>query len=133
MKIESKIVTVNATSEKTYRLVSNFNNFGSSLPTEVQNWVSTENQCSFEINGMAKISIDIVEKKEFERITYKASANQPIGMTIVGNIEDKGTFCNVSIQLDADVPMALSMMVKKPLMNFVNILVDKVKEVAEKA
>lgn len=132
MKIDSKKTVINATPAKTFGLVSNFNNFGSSLPEEVKNWQSTENQCSFEISGMAKISIEIIDKKEFSSITFKATANQPIGMVIIGNIEDKGEACIVSISIDADVPMALSMMVKKPLENFVNILVDRVKQVAEK-
>lgn len=132
MKIDSKKTVINATSAKTFGLVSNFNNFGSSLPEEVKNWQSTESQCSFEINGMAKISIEIIDKKEFSSITFKATANQPIGMVIVGNIEDKGDSCVVSISIDADVPMALSMMVKKPLEKFVNMLVDRVKEVAER-
>lgn len=132
MKIDSKKTAIYATSAKTFGLVSNFNNFGSSLPSEVTNWQSTENQCSFEISGMAKISIEIIDKIEFSNITYKATANQPIGMVIVGTIEGKGDSCIVAISIDADVPMALSMMVKKPLEKFVNILVDRVKEVAER-
>ena len=36
------------------------------------------------------------------------------------------------IVLEADVPMALSLMMKKPLEKFVDVLVDKVKEVAER-
>ncbi len=133
MKIESKKNVVNATSSKIFQLVSNFNNFGSSLPKEVQNWQSTENKCSFEISGMAKINIEIIDKKEFSQITYKASANQPIGMIIIGHINEIGDSCEVSITLEADVPMALSMMVKTPLQNFVNVLVDRVKEVSERS
>ncbi len=132
MKIDSTRVEIKATAEKTYRLVSNFNNFGRSLPAEVQNWQSTENNCSFEISGMAKIAIEIIDKKEFESITYNLTANQPVGMTIIGKIEQVGDTCIASLHLDADVPMALSMMMKKPLQNFVNVLVEKVKEVAEK-
>lgn len=132
MKIDSTRVEIKATAEKTYRLVSNFNNFGRSLPAEVQNWQSTENNCSFEISGMAKIAIEIIDKKEFESITYNLTANQPVGMTIIGKIEQVGDSCIASLHLDADVPMALSMMMKKPLQNFVNVLVEKVKEVAEK-
>ena len=132
MKIDSTRVEIKATAEKTYRLVSNFNNFGRSLPAEVQNWQSTEHNCSFEISGMAKIAIEIIDKKEFESITYNLTANQPVGMTIIGKIEQVGDSCIASLHLDADVPMALSMMMKKPLQNFVNVLVEKVKEVAEK-
>lgn len=133
MKIESKRVEILASAETTYRLVSNFNNFGSSLPPEVKNWQSTEDNCSFEISGMAKINIDIVDKKPFQSVTFKATANQPIGMVLVGNIEENGTSCFTTIVLDADVPMALSMMVKKPLENFVEVLIQKVKEVAERS
>jgi hypothetical protein len=132
MKIESKRVEIKASAEKTYGLVSNFNNFGSSLPPEVKNWQSTENNCSFEISGMAKINIEIIDKKPFRSVTYKATANQPIGMVLVGNIEEEGTSCFATIVLEADVPMALSMMMKKPLEKFVDVLIDKVKEVAER-
>lgn len=132
MKIDSNKVEINATAEKTYRLVSNFNNFGRSLPAEVQNWQSTENNCTFEISGMAKIAIEIIDKKEFESITYQVTANQPVGMTLIGQIVSVGENCTASLHLNADVPMTLSMMMKKPLQNFVNVLVEKVKEVAEK-
>ena len=42
---------------------------------EVKDWRSTENNCSFEINGMAKINIDIIDKQPFRSVTYKATAN----------------------------------------------------------
>jgi len=132
MKIESKRVEIKASAEKTYGLVSNFNNFGSSLPPEVKDWRSTENNCSFEINGMAKINIDIIDKQPCRSVTYKATANQPIGMVLVGHIEEVGSSCCAKIVLEADVPMALSLMMKKPLEKFVDVLVDKVKEVAER-
>jgi hypothetical protein len=132
MKIESKRVEIKASAEKTYGLVSNFNNFGGSLPPEVKDWQSTENNCSFEINGMAKINIDIIDKQPFRSVTYKVTANQPIGMVLVGNIEEVGSSCFATIVLEADVPMALSLMMKKPLEKFVNVLVEKVKEVAER-
>lgn len=132
MKIDSNRTPINTSAAKTFELVSNCNNFGNSLPPQVENWASTENTCSFEISGMAKISIEIIDKKPNESITYKATANQPVGMVIVGKIEDCGNTCIASIHLDAEVPMALSMMIKKPLEKFVNALVEKVKMVAEK-
>ena len=131
MKIESNSVIINASASKTYELVSNCNNFGGSLPKEVEKWESTETTCSFEISGMAKISIEIIDKQPNESVTFKATANQPIGMTIIGKIEDHGSSCVASVLIDADVPAALSMMVKKPLEKFVNALVEKVKVVAE--
>jgi hypothetical protein len=132
MKIESNHTKINASASKTFDLVSNCNNFGTSLPPEVEKWESTENTCSFEISGMAKINIEIIDKQLNKSVTFKATANQPIGMIIVGNIEDQGVSCNAFINLDADVPVALSMMVKKPLEKFVNVLMEKIKEVAEK-
>lgn len=131
MKIESNRVKINAPAEKTYQLVSNFNNFGASLPPEVKNWKSTENNCSFEVSGMAKINIDIIDKVPFESVTYKVSANQPIEMVLIGKIQAELDFCFAQIFLDAEVPTALALMMKKPLENFINVLVNKVKEVAE--
>lgn len=133
MKIKSKTETINNKSNVVFKLVSNCNNFGKVLPDKVSNWESTENSCSFEVSGLAKISINIVEKVENQKVVFSATANQPIKMKMICYIDDiSANICNCFIEMDLDVPIFLTPMVKNPMENFVETLIEKIKIESEK-
>jgi len=133
MKIESNHLNINAIQNTIYNLVSNCNNFGNVLPEQLKNWESTEDSCSFEIASMAKVKIIITEKEYDRKVIFKATADQPMSMVIICNIiYIDNNSSEVFLDLDVDVPAMVSMMVKKPLENFANVLVDKIKIEAEK-
>jgi len=108
-EIKSEKLEVNNSAEKIFSFLSNFNNFKSLMPEQVSEWKSTEDTCSFTIQGLPSIGMKIHEKIPFKKITYTSQGNSPLGFELILN------------------PM-LSMVASKPLQNFVNILNQKLKD-----
>lgn len=133
MKIEGQKATIQTSAQNVFKLCSNCCLFGSTLPPQVTDYTATENECHFNIQGMAKIDLTIVEKIEYTTIHYQATADKPINLDLFININDCGNYCESYINIDVDIPVFIAGMVKKPLQNFADQLIEKIKEKAEQA
>jgi len=133
MKIESQKAKIQASAERTYAVCSNCNDFAAALPGQVSDWKSTENDCSFTIPGIAQIRLNIVEKTEFSKIRFQAKADKPVEMELSVYINALESGCEASVLIDANIPVMFVMMVKTPLQNFADQLIEKIKIKAEKA
>lgn len=129
-KVESRIGEIKAKDETVYRFLTDFNNFRDLVPGDkISNWESSEDHCRFSINGIGDVGLNILEKKPFNTIKYGGDslANVHFNLWIqLKRIEDTDT--RVKITIKADLNPMLSMVAKKPLQDFVNILVDKLEE-----
>ena len=125
--VESRIGKIKAKDETVYQFLSDFNNFRDLVPADkISNWESSEDHCRFSINGIGDVGLNILEKKPFNTIKYGGDslANVHFNLWIqLKRIEDGDT--RVRITIKADLNPMLSMVAKKPLQDFVNILVDK--------
>ncbi len=130
--IESKKQSINNSKENVYSFLSDFNNFEKLMPEQINNWQSTKDTCSFTIQGMADLNMRIAEKKESEYIKYTAEGKNPFDYFLESKlIENDNGNCIAQIIFNAKLNPMLKMMAEKPLQNFVNLLVDKLKEVME--
>lgn len=127
-KIESEKVGVNSSAKNVFDFLSNFNNFQKLMPTQVTNWASTENDCSFTINGMATIGMKMLEKTPCSLIKITASGKTPFSFHLNVYLEDAAEKCNAQLIFEADLNPMLKIMVEKPLTNFFNILAKKLQE-----
>lgn len=133
MKIESQKVKIQASAERTYTVCSNCNDFAAALPGQVSDWKSTENECSFTIPGIAQIYLNIAEKTEFSKVHFHAKADKPVELELFVYINGSESGSEASILIDADIPVMFTMMIKTPLQNFANQLIEKIKIKAEGA
>lgn len=129
--VESKTVTIAVPAEKLFTYLGNFNNFQHLMPPQVTKWQSTEDTCSFNIQGMADIELHMAEKLPCETIKIKAGGGTPIGLSMTWKFSGNNEITDARLILDADLNPVMAMMAKAPLNNFVNLLVDKLKELAE--
>jgi carbon monoxide dehydrogenase subunit G len=129
--IESKTVAIAVSADRLFNYLGNFNNFQHIMPPQVTKWQSTENNCSFNIQGMADIEMEMTEKVPFESIKISASGSTPVSLHMTWKFLGKDDKTDTRLILDADLNPMLAMMAKAPLNNFVNLLVDKLKELAE--
>lgn len=128
-RIESNKTSVNKSSEEVFNFLSNFNNFQKLMPEQVTNWQSTEDECSFTIAGMASLGMKIVEKKPNELIKVIRNGNAPFDFTLECLLNEKSPAeSEVQLAFNADLNPMLKMMAVKPLTNFLNILVQKLKD-----
>lgn len=127
-KIDSDTVTIQKPAEEIFNFLGNFNNFQKLMPEQVSNWQSTDEECSFTIAGMATLGMKIQEKKPNSLIRVMRHGKAPFDFFLNCNIEEKGQDCAVQLSFDADLNPMLKMMAVKPLTNFLNLLVNKLKE-----
>ena len=133
-KVESKEVEINSSAEKIFNFLSDFTNFSLLVPDKVENWKATKEKCSFKVTGLTDFGMEISNKTPFTSIVIvnDKDISSPLPFTFnweFDSINDSKTKVRSFFNLDIN-PM-MSMMVKKPLQNFMDVLVDKLKEKME--
>jgi carbon monoxide dehydrogenase subunit G len=130
-RIESDKTIVNKSPEEVFNFLSNFNNFEKLMPEQVTNWKSTEDECSFTISGMASLGMKILEKKPHNFILVGKHGSAPFDFTLECTMSEKNpSEAEVQLAFNADLNPMLKMMAVKPLTNFLNILVTRLKDIA---
>jgi hypothetical protein len=131
-EIKSDLVLINKNAKEIFIFLSNFDNFGKIMPEQVINWKSTADSCSFTIKGMADLALKTSEKTEFSKIIWSTIGKAPFDFTLSSFLSSQTeNQTDAKIILEADLSPMLKMMALKPLTNFVNLLVNKLKEVIE--
>ena len=128
----SEKITINRSPEDLFVFLSDFNNFEKLMPEQVINWQATKENCSFTIKGMADLAMKMGQQTEFSVVTYISDGNKPFAFdlnTYFSAVDTDKT--ETQIILNADLNPMLKMMAGRPLKNFVNLLVNKLKEVIE--
>ena len=59
---KSDKITIQKSQEDIYAFLSDFNNFEKLMPEQVTNWQSTDESCSFTIQGMADLKMKMERK-----------------------------------------------------------------------
>ncbi len=129
-RIESDTVEVNKTAVGIFTYLSNFNNFKSLMPHQVTEWESSENECTFNLNGMAKIGMRIVDKTPNSNIKITSFGKVPFEFTLnVIITETAANACKGQLVFESDINPFMKMMVEKPLTHFFNGLAQKMKDI----
>jgi carbon monoxide dehydrogenase subunit G len=128
-RLESDKVTINKPAAEIYNFLSDFNNFGHLMPEQVSDWKSTADECSFTIKGMASLGMKITEKSPNSFIKIARNGKAPFDFNLLVNIEDNGSDSNVQLLFDAELSPMLKMMASRPLTNFLNLLVNRLKDI----
>jgi len=127
----SNTIPIKKSNGDIYHFLNDFNNFEKLLPEQVINWQSTQNSCSFTIKGMADLAMVLGECNEPDLVVYKSVSPSPFEFSMKFNLSSKGPSADVYCNLEAKLNPMLKMMASRPLQNFVNILVEKLKETLE--
>jgi len=129
---KSDKILINKPAEDIFTFLSDFNNFEKLMPEQVTNWQSSKEFCSFTIQGMADLAMEMGPKTEFTQITYKSKGEKPFAFDMTTSFQlVESSQTETQITLNADLNPMVKMMASRPLQNFVNILVNKLKEVVE--
>jgi hypothetical protein len=129
-KIESKIGRLNQADEKIYNFLSDFNNFHNLIPADkVKNWSATSDSCQFTVDGIGDAGLKIIEKTPFSLIKVTSEGKTPINFFLWIQIKkiDEGSSA-IRIVIEPQVNQMMMMMVKGPLQNFLDMLVDQVEK-----
>jgi len=132
-RIESEKAIINCPPQKVFDFLTNFDNFELLLPDQVENWQSTGDSCSFEVKGLAKLGLRITSKTPFTEIKMIGEGKLPFGFTLETFIrQTTPEQCQVHMVIDADMNPFIAMMAEKPLQNFVDMILPRLKKEMEK-
>jgi len=125
---KSPDVIVNKTSEELFQLIGNLNNLKEIMPAEIEDYESTETTCSFKIQGIPKLTLEISERIKFSKISLIAKDSQ-VPLTLHCFINKSGNKCQARIEIEAELNFMMKMMVEKPITQFLNIFATKMKNI----
>lgn len=130
MKLESKVGTITNSEEKIYTFLTNFKNFDHLIPQDkVSNWESAIDQCSFEIDGIGKTGMKIIEKEPNKLIKIGSLENSRFDFLLwiqLKQVSENET--KVKLTLQPELNPMFQMMAKKPLQQFLDTLLDRMSE-----
>ena len=128
MKIESKIGKSNSSDEQIYAFITDFNNFQDLLPDDkVSGWEASVDQCSFRVEPVGRIGLKVIEREPYSLVKIASipefSSHQFTLWIQIKQVAESDT--RVKITIEPLVNKMLLPMIKSPLKQFVDGLVDK--------
>ena len=127
-RIESQQVTISKSTETIFNFISDFNNFKDLMPDSVEDLETTQDSCSFTIKGMPTIKLKIGEKIPYSFVSMIAEGGQ-IPFSLNCQLENDGEHSKAQLFFEAELNTMMKMMVEKPLTNFLNILIERLKNI----
>lgn len=128
MRIESRIGHIYATPDRVYTLISDFSRINSTMLPQndkIKDVETTPDSCTFTIDKAGRFGMRIIEREPGKLLKIE-SAESPLKFTMWIQLKEyNGNESAVKVTLDADVNALMSVMVKKPLTEFVESLVSK--------
>ena len=131
MKIESKIGQSAYPSSTIYTFVSDFRNFNKFIPeNKVSNWQAETDNCSFTMDLLGKLSLNIVERLPDKMIKISSDPkfsqyNFNLWIQLKEVAEDD---TRIKVTIEPLLTQIMLTMVKGPLKSFVDSLVDEMEK-----
>lgn len=117
-------VIVNRTAENFFAKIGDLNNLKEIIPSQIEDFESTTNTCSFKMKGMPKLYLEIKEKVEHSKISLIAR-NSQVPLLLDCFITEKGEQCQARLEINAELNTMMKMIVEKPLTQFLDVLASK--------
>lgn len=128
MNVDSKTVLCQASDEKVYNLLSDFNNLYPLVGGKVQNWSVNGNSCSFGVAGFMQMTISYIDKQPYRLLVVGPASNggSPIPFRMSIHIEGDGAnACRTHLAFELDGNPMMNMMLKHKLREAADKLVDQ--------
>ncbi len=132
MKIVSKQETLSAPAEKVYALAADCRNLEKFLAGRCSRWSATEDAVQCVIEGVAELQIAVTERSACDKVAYMITNDKNIPVGVEVHIQPEGQGSTIGVELDADVPPFLSVMIQKPLQQALDMILSKIKTETEK-
>lgn len=122
MRIETDLKKVNAAPTSVFEWLSDMNNIGKLMPSQITNWKSDVDTSSYTINGMADINMKISTREPNSKIVMSSVGKNPFDFEISIHINPSDDISTVQLKFNGEINPFLKMMVEKPLTNFIDLL-----------
>ena len=127
-KFKSEEVIANLYYKDLFKKFTDLNNLKGYLPKEVKEFESSTENCSFKIEQLPKISLQLTEKIAYSQIKFESNESQiPFEMNCYLKKNDNNT-TNVILEINMEVNFMMKMLVQKPI----NIFLENFTEIIKK-
>lgn len=117
-------VIVNKSAEDFFNKISDLNNLKEIMPSQIEDFESKKETCSFKIQGMPKIELEICDTIKFSKVSLNAK-NSPNPFVLNCFITEKEKQCQARLEINIEINIMMKMMIEKPLTQFLNALANK--------
>lgn len=124
MEINSSTATVDQSTEMLFSKLSQVDTYQQLMPEGAAFTAISDNQFRFKLGGMPEIDLTISEKQPNESIVLKSSSDK-ISFSLRGQLtEVSADQTDIQLHFEGDFNPMMAMMVKKPLIQFMESLVS---------
>jgi hypothetical protein len=124
--ISSNKTMVNQLDSYVYSYLTDLERFRNSLPEQVTNYKVDGNRCSFTIQGMADLSLEITESIPTEKVVFSNANPKPFPFHLTFDLTAlTDNSSQVVVTFNGDLNPMILMMAKGPLQTFVNMVAQK--------
>src|SRR5690606_4239510 len=118
--IETKHENSNSSAEKLFDFLSDINNYEQLMPQDkIEKWNSEEDKCEFNIKGMARIGLQIVNTQRPNLIEIKSFGKVPFEFDLnIHLVPINDQSAELYMIFNGQINAFMKMMVEKPLKNF---------------
>ncbi len=131
LKIESRQGRALTNDERLFSLIADFSNLGSMIPPDqVQDFTSDKDSCSFTIDKIGKFGMHIIERNPNNLVKVASDETVPFKFNLwiqLKQVEIEDT--RIKVTLKADLNPLMKVAAKKPLTNFVDMLVSRLETI----
>lgn len=129
MTIDSNKAIVSGNPEEICTFLKDSNNLIHLLPQDnITDFTSTDEICSFKVQGGITISLLQDGQEGVEKLFLKSGEKSPFPFRLTIYLTQKDNKTEGYIHFDGEVNMFLKMMVEKPLTNLFNYMTEKLQE-----
>ena len=132
MRIESRIGHIYATTERVFSLISDFSRINTTMLPQndkIKDVEATADSCTFTIDKAGRFGMRIVEREPYNLLKIESSESPLQFKMWIQLKEFHDTETAVKVTLDAEINALISVMVKKPLTEFVETLVSRMEQI----
>lgn len=128
LKIESKIGKVSRNEADMFMLLSDFKTIEQLVPKDkVQDFVAEDDKCSFTVEKLGRVEIEILDKQPYSMIKYSGGGAIPFQFLFwiqFKQVAENDT--RIKLTLKAEIPTMVAMMIKGKLQKSLDQVVDSI-------
>ncbi len=123
---KSKTRTIHRSDRQIFELLSDFSVFSALVPEDkVREWEASPDHCSFQVDGIGKVALRVVERQPFSLIRASIETSYAENVFLQLNLHSTAPYETVvSLELQADINPMVRMMVAGKVQEFLDKLVD---------
>ncbi len=120
----SNIIEIESSPERVFSFFEKLPNLGIIMPEQVENWKSNDEECSFFIKNLGDLGLKKGKVDSSEQIRFSSSESSRVKFDLIFHLIPSGNEkYKTSFEVLAEMNSLIEIMAKRPLTNFVNLLI----------